>query len=389
MGREGESVQALLPAFERRYPDIRVDVQQIPWSAAHEKLLTAYAGEALPDAFQLGNTWIPEFVALNALAELTELFSARLPADGFFPGILATNRLDGKLYGVPWYVDTRLMFFRTDLLAQAGREEPPRTWADWWAVMERIKGLQGVDRYAILAPFNEWQMPVILALQLGSPLLREGGRYGDFRGASFSQAFSAYVGLFRKGWAPAVGDVHTINLYQDFGRGLFAFYVSGPWNIAEFRRRLPAELSGRWATAPLPTADEHYPGVSLAGGASLVISREAVNKDAARKLIEFLSEPAQQVAFYRLTGDLPPRKASWNAEVLATNPYAHAFRTQLERVIPLPQIPEWERIADKIAYYAERAVRGELREEDALANLDRDVNQILEKRRWLLARSHR
>ena len=65
MGREGELVRELLPEFERRNPGVRVRVQQIPWSAAHEKLLTAYVGESLPDVVQLGNTWIPELVALG------------------------------------------------------------------------------------------------------------------------------------------------------------------------------------------------------------------------------------------------------------------------------------------------------------------------------------
>src|SRR5205823_5172776 len=70
MGREGEVVTALLPEFERTHPGIRVDVQQLPWTAAHEKLLTAFAGDATPDICQLGNTWIPEFVALGALQPL-------------------------------------------------------------------------------------------------------------------------------------------------------------------------------------------------------------------------------------------------------------------------------------------------------------------------------
>jgi multiple sugar transport system substrate-binding protein len=42
-------------------------VQQIPWTAAHEKLLTAYVGESTPDIAQMGNTWIPEFHAVRAL----------------------------------------------------------------------------------------------------------------------------------------------------------------------------------------------------------------------------------------------------------------------------------------------------------------------------------
>ena len=51
-----------------------------------------------------------------------------------------------------------------------------------------------------------------------------------------------------------------------------------------------------------------------------------------------------------------------------------------------PKIPEWERIASRIAYHAEAAVR-EGRDLDAtLAALDRDADQVLEKRRWLLAR---
>jgi multiple sugar transport system substrate-binding protein len=56
MGREGEVVLELLSDFERTHPGIRVDVQQVPWIAAHEKLLTAFAGGVTPDICQLGNT---------------------------------------------------------------------------------------------------------------------------------------------------------------------------------------------------------------------------------------------------------------------------------------------------------------------------------------------
>src|SRR5260221_8506635 len=70
LGSEGELVARLIPEFERRNPGIHVVVQQIPWSAAHEKLLTAYVGESTPDLAQMGNTWMPEFVAIGALDDL-------------------------------------------------------------------------------------------------------------------------------------------------------------------------------------------------------------------------------------------------------------------------------------------------------------------------------
>jgi multiple sugar transport system substrate-binding protein len=56
----------------------------------------------------------------------------------------------------------------------------------------------------------------------------------------------------------------------------------------------------------------------------------------------------------------------------------------LERVAATPRIPEWERIAAKVAHYAEKAVRGEVTEDAALTALDADVDLLLEKRRWLL-----
>jgi multiple sugar transport system substrate-binding protein len=391
VGREGEIVQQLMPEFERLHPGVRVEVQQIPWTAAHEKLLTAYAGDAMPDVFQLGNTWIPEFVALNAIDRLDDRInrSRQINLDDFFPGILETNRVEGALYGLPWYVDTRLLFYRKDILAAAGHAEPPRSWDVWLQAMTHVKQWLGANHYGVLLPVNEWQMPVILALQLNAELLRDNARYGNFKSAAFRRAFAFYLDLFRRELAPAVGETQIANLYQEFANAYFSMYVTGPWNIGEFSRRLPDSVQNAWSTAPLPGPDERYPGLSLAGGASLAIARTSKRKEAAWRLIEYLAAPERQIEFYRLTGDLPARKAAWQHPALSSNANAQAFWAQLQAVASTPKIPEWERIASKIAHYAEQAVRGELTEDQALTRLDHDVDRILDKRRWLLRRSQR
>ncbi len=389
MGREGEVVQHLVDGFERRNPEVRVQVQQIPWSAAHEKLLTAFVGDAMPDVFQAGTTWVPEFVALNAVEPLRDRLdgSGTVVADDYFRGVIEANTIGSSIFAIPWYVDTRLLFYRSDILADAGYTEPPRSWNAWIDAMERVQAGQGRDRHALLLPVSEWEMPVILALQLGAQLLRDDDQYGNFRSSAFRQAFELYIDLFRRGLAPRTGTTQIANLYQDFASGYFCFYITGPWNIGEFRRRLPPPIDGRWATAPMPGPGDQYPGTSLAGGASLAVFRGSRQKEAAWKMIEYLSEPRQQVELYRLTGDLPARRSAWRDAALHEDPAARAFWVQLQHVRSSPKIPEWEQIAQRIAAHSEATIRGKMVAEQALVALDRDVDGLLEKRRWLIRKA--
>jgi multiple sugar transport system substrate-binding protein len=380
-GREGEVVAELVRDFEREHPGIQVRVQQIPWSAAHEKLLTAIVGRATPDIAAMGNTWIPEMVALGALAPL----HTTLPDSSYFPGIVATNLVQDTLFGLPWYADTRVLFYRKDLLARAGYRSMPETWAAWREAMLAIKRGAGPGKFAIFLPMNEWPPMAILGLQQGSPLIDARG-YGAFRQPEFVRAFDFLLSLYRDGLAPTVNNNAIANLYQEFGRGTFAMYITGPWNLGEFRRRLPPELQQAWGTAPLPGPTGAASGLSLAGGSSLVVFRASRHPEAALQLIEFLSRPEQQARFYRLTGDLPARREAWADSALAADREADAFRVQLLRSAPTPMVPEWEEVTSKILQHVEAAVLGGRSPAAALAALDGDVDRLLERRRYLLAR---
>src|SRR5438270_871917 len=381
LGSEGEFVQKMMPEFERRNPNIHVVIQQIPWNAAHEKLLTAYVGESTPDVSLMGNTWMPEFVAIRALDDLGALSKQQ---SDYFPGIWATNVVGGTLYGIPWYVDTRVLFYRSDILAEVGFPHGPRTWAEWREAMTRIRD-QKKSRWGILIPTNEYEPMTVLAFSAHSPLLNAAGTRGEFSQPQFADAFNFYVSLFRDGFAPRVSNAEIANLYQQFAQGEFTMYISGPWIVGEFRRRLPPEMQDKWATAPLAAGQASAPtGISMAGGGSLVIFRASKRKTAARKLIEFLSEPRQQVRFYELTGDLPARRSAWTSPVLANDPQFAAFRVQFERVAPLPKVPEWEQIASAIYDRGEAAARGAVAPKVALRQLDGRADELLEKRRWML-----
>lgn len=388
MGREAEVAGELLESFEREHPGLKVRVEQLPWSAAHEKLLTAFAGNVLPDVAQLGNTWLPELVALGAVEPLDARLATAPDVDrtDHFAGIWDTNLVDGKLHGLPWYVDTRVLFYRRDLLAAAGVSAVPTRWDDWLAALRALKRHLGEGRHAVFLPINEFAPQVAFALQQPGDevLLRDGGRYGNFRGEGFSKAWHFYQSMFEEQLAPAASDNEIVNLWDEFARGQFAFYVSGPWQIGEFKRRLPAALQSAWATAPLPGPEG--PGVSIAGGSSLAIFERSTNQDAAWALLRFLSRPQVQQRFYELSGNLPPRRSAWDGPALSGSAPAQAFREQLERVRPVPKVPEWERIATEIQLVTESVMRGVLPRDRALATLDTRVDHILEKRRWMLSR---
>jgi multiple sugar transport system substrate-binding protein len=386
MGREGEVVAELLPEFERLNPGIRVELQQIPWSAAHEKLLTAFAGRVTPDIAQMGSSWVPELVAMGAL-EPVEKFAQNSQAvrpDDYFTGIWGGNVIYGRTWGVPWYADTRLLFYRSDLLRQAGYSKVPSDWAGWLQAMRAIKQRGAARDYAIFLPINEYEPLLALALQQPEPLLRAGGRYGNFRSPGFVRASEFYLDVFRQGLAPRATNTQISNIHDEFARGHFAFIITGPWNIGEFKRRMPADRQDDWMTAPLPGPTG--PGLSIAGGSSLGVFARSKHKAAAWKLVEYLSQPQVQLRFFELTGDLPPRRSAWAAPLLAKDRYAQAFREQLERTEAPPAVPEWERIGQQMRIVSERAVAGQISPAQFRKTLDADTDDMLEKRRWKLAR---
>lgn len=393
MGAEGERIQGLIAAFEREHPQIRVRIHQIPWSAAHEKLLTAFAGDSLPDLCQLGNTWLAEFAALHALEDLTDRVAASsivAPA-AFFPGAWDGNLIGRRVLGLPWYVDTRLLFWRTDLLSAAGHAAPPRSWDEWMRAMRDVKtrarrSAGASDVYAALLPVNEFEQPVIFGLQAGADLLPDDGRRGNFSGREFRRAFDFYVNIFREDLAPRLSNTRISNVWQEFERGTFAMYITGPWNVREFRQRMSSAMTGRWTTAPLAGPDENYPGVSLAGGCSLVIFRQSKQKSAAWQLAEFLSTTERQIEMFLATSNLPARKSAWNSDALRADAEYAAFHEQLERVQPAPRVPEWEEIVTgELVKTAEAVIGGRQEIGPALVALDRQVDRLLEKRRWMLA----
>ena len=265
-----------------------VTVQPLPWTAAHEKLLTGFAGNALPAIGQVGNSWIAEMATIGAIAPVPA--SAERLLDDQFAAVAETNRIADRTWAIPWYVDTRLQFYRKDMFARAGYAGPPLDWAGWKAALHKVKALAGDGNYAVLLPVNEFEQLLTIALSAGARLLRDEGGRGAFSDPEFKAALAFYKSLFDEKLAPVASATQISNIWNEFARGFFSIFTSGPWTIGDMKSRLPAAMQGRWGTSPNPGPTGI--GSAAPGGSSLVVFAGADNPDAAWDLV---SPPARAV----------------------------------------------------------------------------------------------
>ncbi len=377
MGEEGKKLAGLARIFEATRPGVRVEIQAIPWGAAHAKLITAVVGGIPPDISQMGTTWMPEFAAMDALQPLNDRLSgdAEVNEGVFFPGAWQTVSYDGQVLGLPWYVETRCLYWRKDVLASVGYDHAPRTWAE----LEEV-GLKLAARphgFPISLPWNDAQSLLMFAWQAGGRVLTEDGRPAVAEPA-FKRGLSFYSDLFRKEISPLgkAGDLDPDQAFTD-ERGTVPLYISGPWSVHRMKDLAPTRID-QWDIAPLPVGEQ---SASFLGGCDLVMFRGAKNPDLAWEFLRFCSLTATQVEWFKLSTCLPSRQDAWRDSELAGNRYLKAFGEQLLTAQPTPMVPEWEQIADAIGREMEKAVRGTLTVDQAAEAMNTRIGTILAARR--------
>nr|WP_246617079.1 extracellular solute-binding protein [Sphingomonas yunnanensis] len=364
-----------MPAFTRA-TGLRVEVQSLPWTAAHEKLLTAQAGDSLPDVLMLPDGWVGEFAMIGALAPVTD---ATL-LGGLFPGVAAVVGADGQPYAVPWSVAPQVQYYRRDLLDRAGYAAPPEDWDSWRRMGQRLKG-RAPDNFAFLMLLNWWDTLFTFAGQTGAGPLRERDTRGNFRDPRFREALAFYVSLFREGLAPPALSTEVQDPVAAFAQGYFAVYPYGPTLTLDLHRRAAEIPPALWSTARMP--GPHGPGRVSGIAASLCVSARSRRPAAAWALVRHLTSSASELTYQRLIGTLPANAAAWETPQLR-QPALRAFAEQMRDPTREPMIVEWERIRIEVQLIAERVVRGQLGIDAALVAMDDRVDRLLAKRRALV-----
>ena len=181
---------------------------------------------------------------------------------------------------------------------------------------------------------NEFEQPIILGMQAGADMLHRRRAVRQlFRARSFAGRSSSMSTSFAKGWRRRLANTRISNVWQEFERGTFAMYVTGP---VERQRVSPPDVAcdGRQvddgSAGRAPTGNG--PGVSIAGGCSLVVFRRVRARRRPRgSSSSSCRSDEQQVELCRCTSNLPARDEAWEAAGLLDDPEYAAFHEQLQK----------------------------------------------------------
>ena len=364
MGTEGEELDAIAEGFMDENPDAVVEVTPVPWDAAHDKIATAIASGETPDVSLIGTTWMGEFARTGALDPTpTDL----IDESAFFEGPWSTTVVDDTSYGVPWYTETRVLYYRTDLAEQAGITEPPTNWDELKTLAEGVQQA-GAQWGLYLQPGENgaWQTFMPFAWQNGVELVE--GEEFTLDTPEMVEALEFYNSFYTEGLTPTEADPAIEASFVDNKVGAF---FSGPWHMSLIRDA--GGVDGTWTVAPMPAEDS---GTSFVGGGDLVVFKDAENREGGWKFVEYLTRPEVQQEFYGLVSALPTNSAAWESGELAEDAMLAVFGDQLEDAKSPPTIPTWEQVASVIDAEIEKVVKAGLPPADAASAIQSGAESI-------------
>ncbi len=364
-------IQPILDDFEARYPDLRVESQQLTWQSGFEKIVLAFASNTTPDLCEIGSTWVAKFAAEGALGEIPETPDALV--DEYFmagPGIYRD-----RVYALPWLVGTRALFYNRTLFERAGLDPdvPPETWPELLAAATRIHNLSS-DIYGFGTNAGErhvlYKKFMPFAWSNGGSILGDDGTTVVFDSNANVEALRFFLGL---------SEVSLVEkqavLDQVFKEERIGMVISGSWNLKSIPEEAPGlEFGVGLVPRPATPGGRH---VSFGGAEMLAIPARSKRREAALELARFLLEAEQGWRIAREVRSVWPssRNASGSAPPLGSK--MGVFFEQMETARTTPTHPAWVDLEDIIDTHLERALYGRSSPETALGDARAEMERVL------------
>ena len=349
-----------------------------------EKLRIEFqAGEAEADIISGDVIWPAQFAAKGWISDLSDLFTADLRAS-YLPATVDSNTYEGRIYGVPWFTDAGLLYYRQDLLEQAGFSDTPKTWDEMKEMVAKVRRDRGT-RYGFVFQGSEYEGGVVNGLEFiwnsGGGVLAPHGIDKVIVAAPEAVAgLKTARGMVTGRVAPvAVPSYKEYESYTVFLNGDALFMRNWPYVYAcAADSSLSRVEQGRIGVAPLPVARPASTSHSGLGGWNLMINAASEKTEAAWAFIRYLSAPEQQKERALRGGYLPTREDCYeDREILSEVPVITLGRDAIRNVRSRPVSPLYRDMSFAMAERFHASLSGTVAPERAAALLEEDLERIL------------
>ncbi len=366
MGNEGVQLKVLAESFMKENPGVTVTVVPVDWGQAVSKLQTAIAGHQTPDVSQMGTDMMGQFAATGAL----EPVPANFDKSTFFQGAWDTNIVNGTVSGVPWYVETRLLYYRTDIATKAGITSAPATWDELTAMAKAMQS-KGGAKWGLSLGTKNWQEYLPFLWSNGGDVMDAQGKF-QLNSPQAVEALTFYNSFFTEGLSPK-SVPEGFDITPAFVAGTHPMFFSGPWHLGLITKAGGADFGSKWAIALMP---KKVTATSFVGGGNLVVYKDSTNKDAAWKFVQYLTDPKTQLAWYKEVTDLPAVLSAWDDATLKTDANVALFGEQLKDAKAQPATSTWSELGTALNGTLEKMTTGGLAPQAAADEMQAEAEKI-------------
>jgi len=339
-------VRAMAAGFEKANAGIKVKLEFVPYDALHDKIVAAHgAGGAGYDVVLFDVVWPAEFASKGFLQDVTKRIA---PADvaKVFPGAWTTVSYKSKYWGMPWILDTKFLFYNTEMLKKAGIAAPPKTWDELEKQAKIIKD-KGIVKYPLVW---SWAQKEAIVCDFTTISAAYGGQFfadgkpnfhvgGTLEAAKYMKA-SLDAGLTN----PNSREYEEEDVRKVFSNGDAAFALNWGYMYNMAKDPKESKVVGKVGIVSAPGTDK-VAASAVNGSMGLGITAKSANPEEAWRFIQHMSAPATQEKYAKLS--LPIWKASFSVPAVTQGQedYVAAAAKSLPLMSARPETPSYQELS--------------------------------------------
>jgi multiple sugar transport system substrate-binding protein len=374
----------LFNKFMKQNPNIKIKSLFAPLSTTDEHSLVVAqlsGGSGAVDLYSGDVIWPPEFAAAGWILPVDKWITEEFRAD-LLPGPKLGTTVNGKMYAFPFFTDSGIFVYRTDLLSKY-KLPVPQTWSDVIHAAQTVLAHEKSVPNGVLWQGLQYEGLFCDICELfwgngGNVLQNFTGPKVVLDSPNNRAALQFMVDAIQKyKIAPLAVTTYkeddTRHLWEA-GKSVFMRNWPYVWALGN---KPGSKVAGKFGIAKVP----HGPmgkSASCLGGWNMMINAKSANPDAAAKLALFLTSFESQ-KFRSMTQSSSPTRASVysDPEVLKVNPWYKSFFPVIKSALPRPVSKYETKISDRITRQVHAALLKQIDVATALKNAQKDVEQIV------------